>query len=157
MPTWRKLHTKLTDSIDVNDMPDDFTRLLWVMLPLGLDREGRCMDNPGFIKAKVMPLRDDVDSAKIGKAMNWYAKRGMIVRYTVDGRDYFYVPTFHKYQGKTEREAESHYPPPTSSSNGRDKVTSKSRLDVEVDVDVDSDSDALGVSKSSKFWKFWNA
>ena len=44
MPTWRKLHVKATESLDINDMPDDFHRLLWVMLPLGLDREGRGLD-----------------------------------------------------------------------------------------------------------------
>ena len=32
MPQWRKLHVRTIDSVDVNDMPDDFTRLLWVLL-----------------------------------------------------------------------------------------------------------------------------
>lgn len=36
MPQWRKLHTKSLDSLDINDMPDDFCRVLWLMLPLAL-------------------------------------------------------------------------------------------------------------------------
>lgn len=110
MPQWRKLHTKATESLDINDMPDDFTRLLWVMLPLGLDKEGRGLDNMAWVKAKIMPLRMDVTHKMIGAAMDWYASRGMIRRYSVAGRDYFDIPTFHKYQN-TEREAESNFPP----------------------------------------------
>lgn len=41
MPKYRKLWIKTVESHDINEMPDDFTRLLWVLLPLGLDSEGR--------------------------------------------------------------------------------------------------------------------
>ncbi len=34
MPQWRKLHVKATESLDIHEMPDDFTRLLWVMLDI---------------------------------------------------------------------------------------------------------------------------
>jgi hypothetical protein len=36
MPQWRKLWVKATESLDINDMPDDFHRLLWLMMPLDL-------------------------------------------------------------------------------------------------------------------------
>ena len=32
MPLYRKFWVKTTESQDINDMPDDFTRLLWVLL-----------------------------------------------------------------------------------------------------------------------------
>lgn len=132
MPKYRKLHVKTTESLDINDMPDDFTRLLWVMLPLGLCREGRGIDNPSWIRAKLMPLRSDVSDEMVEQAMNWYADRGMIVRYDVSNRNYFYVPSFHKYQGNTTKEAESDYPPAyepvlNENNNTQELVQSNSR------------------------------
>lgn len=157
MPTWRKLHVKATESLDINDMPDDFHRLLWVMLPLGLDREGRGLDNPAWVKAKIMPLRVDVTPDMVSAAMEWYETRGMIERYQVNGRAYFWLPTFVHYQGNNTREAESEYPAPPAKStlkacNGQDQVVTNSRptqdqvatnsgLDVDVDVDVERDVD----------------
>jgi len=112
MPRYRKLHTKTVESLDVNDMPDDFTRLLWVLLPLGLCAEGRGVDNARWVQSKIFPLRLDVTIEMIGGAMAWYESRGMLVRYQVDGRGYFHIPTFHRYQGNTVRETESMYPDP---------------------------------------------
>ena len=161
MPKWRKFHTKAVESLDINDMPDDFTRLLWVMLPLGLDREGRGLDNPAWVKGKVMLLRTDVTPDMIEGAMLWYAERGMIERYAVNGRNYFWVPSFRSYQGNTIKEAASEYPSPPSddipeldeseadnspelvqskSGASPELVQSKSSTDVDVDSDVDSDS-----------------
>jgi hypothetical protein len=157
MATWRKLHTKIVESLDVNDMPDDFTRLVWAFLPLGLDKEGRCLDNPSFVKAKIMPLRDDVAPKRMKEALDWFAERGMIVRYEVAGRAYFYVPTFGEYQGDTSRECKSNYPAPQdqgaqtscsphadykeSACKGHVNVAQTSRTDVDVDSAADSDSD----------------
>jgi hypothetical protein len=112
MPQWRKLWTKALDSDDVNDMPDDFTRLLWLMLPLVLDREGRIADKAALVRSRVFPLRNDVSLEAVDAALEWYAERGMIRRYCVDGRRYLFIPTWHKHQGPCEREAESNYPAP---------------------------------------------
>jgi len=155
MPQWRKLHTKTIDSLDLNDMPDDFTRLLWVLLPLQLDRCGRGLDNPAWVRSKVFPLRQDVSVEMVAKAFNWYESRGMIERYEAKGRRYFWIPTWHKYQGKTNREADSDFPAPesysdpsddsakdkTSSRPAQDQLKSRFRLDVDVDVDADRDTD----------------
>jgi hypothetical protein len=112
MPQWRKLYSKVVESVDVNAMPDDFTRLLWVLLPTQLCREGRGQDHGAWVRAKVFPLRDDVTLEMIEGAMAWYAAHGMIVRYQVDGRRFFQVTNWHKYQGNTSREMPSDYPPP---------------------------------------------
>jgi hypothetical protein len=147
MPQWRKLHSKITESLDVNDMPDDFTRLLWVLLPTQLCREGRGVDNPSWVRSRVFPMREDVTLKMVSGALLWYAQRGMIVRYEVAGRAYFCVPTFHHYQGNTEREAQSEYPAPpenieTDARPTRDLLMSRSVSDSDSDSDVDADSDA---------------
>jgi len=115
MPRYRKLHVKTVESLDLNDMPDDFTRLLWVLLPLALCREGRGLHNPAWLKSKLFPLRQDINQDTISTAFDWLIQRGMVVPYEVKSRSYFYVPTFHRYQGNTIKEAESDYPPPPES------------------------------------------
>jgi len=114
MPKWRKIHTKAVESVDLNDMPDDFTRLLWMMLPLILDRRGRGMDTAVWVRSKAMPLREDVTCEMVTEAMDWYAEYGMIERYQANDRRYFWIPTWHKYQGDTRREADSNFPAPPS-------------------------------------------
>jgi hypothetical protein len=112
MPKFRALHTKIIDSFDFNEMPDDFHRVTWILLPLILDCEGRGIDNPAWIKSKMYPLRLDVTAGQISSVFDWLADHQMIVRYTVKGRRYFYVPTFKAYQKGTEKEAASVLPTP---------------------------------------------
>ena len=112
MPQYRKLYTKTVESLDVNDMPDDFTRLMWVLLPLGLCREGRGIDSPSWLRSKLFPLRADVTDAMIESAMDSFVGLGMIQRYQIKDRAYFCVCNWHQYQGKTDKEAETSYPPP---------------------------------------------
>ena len=112
MPKWRKLHVKALESEDIHDMPDDFTRLLWVLLPLVLDREGRGRYNDTWVRSKIFPLRNDVTDEQVCLAMGWLYTRRMIIPYQSNGRSYFHVPSFPRYQGDTSKEAESYYPPP---------------------------------------------
>lgn len=152
MPRYRKLHCKITESLDVNDMPDDFTRLFWVLLPTALCREGRGLDNAAWLKSRLFPLREDIDQGTVYAAFAWCVDRGMIAKYTVGERDYFLVPTFHQYQGNTIKEAESDYPPPPVQTNSRvspELVQSKSATDAVFNIqysDANADSDDLGAT-----------
>jgi len=104
MPTWRKLHTKTVESLDINDMPDDFTRLIWVMMPLALDREGRGLASERWIKEKLLPLRSDVTYRMIEAAMDWFFDHDLLELCSVDGLDdYFVMPGFAQHW-PTERE-----------------------------------------------------
>lgn len=129
MPQWRKLHLKTIDSVDINAMPDDFTRLLWLLLPLVLDSKGRAIDNSAWLRSKVFPMREDVTTPQVEQAVSWYAGRGMLERYEVDGRSYLQVPTFAHYQGNTDREAASVIPDPVKQAprKSKNKVTTNSR------------------------------
>ena len=147
MPKWRKLHVKVRESLDVNEMPDDFTRLLWVLLPIALDREGRGQDSPAWVRSNVFPLRLDVTLEQIQQAMDWIAEHEMIERYQIGQRSYFWVPSFPRYQGDRTREAASRYPAPpsqrtTSSRPAHDLLTSKSSTDIDVEIDIDVEAEA---------------
>jgi hypothetical protein len=86
MPRWRRLPTKVVESVDLNAMPDHFTRLLWVLLPTQVCNAGRGPDHGPWVRAKVFPMRDDVALEMVERAMVCVAERGMIRRYEVDGR-----------------------------------------------------------------------
>ncbi len=146
MPTYRKLHTKSVESEDINAMPDDFARLMWVTLPLGLCRKGRGKDSPAWIRSKIFPIREDADLLeRIRDALDWYEQRGMIERYESGGRRYFRILSWHKYQGTTLKEGVSIYPPapselPTNSGPTPDLLPTSASADVDADSDVDVDS-----------------
>jgi hypothetical protein len=116
MPEWRKLHTRITRSDDVNELPDDFCRLLWSWLPLACDSAGRCRDNNSLLRGTLFPLRTDVTVEHIQAALDAFASRRMIIRYEVAGRRYFYLPQWETYQGTPEkrREARPECPEPTA-------------------------------------------
>ncbi len=146
MPKWRKLHVKVRESLDVNEMPDDFTRLLWVLLPIALDREGRGQDSPAWVRSNVFPLRLDVTLDQIQQTMDWLTTQEMIERYQVGRRSYFWVPSFPRYQGDRTREAASEYPAPpellvSSSRPTHDLLVSRSSPDIDVDIDSDVEAD----------------
>ena len=123
MPKYRQLHTKIIDSFDFNEMPDDFTRVVWMLLMVILDREGRGIDDVGWIKSKMFPLRKDVTPEKLGESFDWLAEKKMIVRYQVNGHKYFFVPTFKDYQSGTQKEAESLLPGPPDPLQDNSRVT----------------------------------
>lgn len=112
MAQYRALHTKITQSFDFNEMPDDFTRLMWALMPLALDSEGRGIYNSSWIRSRLFPLREDVTVKQLMDAMEWYQSRGMIIRYDIEGRSYFYSPTFKSYQRGLDKEAKSVLPAP---------------------------------------------
>ena len=144
MPQWRKFHTKTTDSMDFNDMPDDFTRLMWCLLPLKCCREGRGIDMPQWIKAQLFPLRSDVALEQIENAMRQYHELGMIERYCVNGRPYYEIVNWHIYQS-TDREAKSPYP-----QIDKNAVKKRKDLDLEVDLDIDIDASQMSCSGVSQ-------
>jgi hypothetical protein len=129
MPKYRKLHLKVIDSFDFNAMPDDFTRVSWILLTLIADSEGRGIDNPAWLRSKLYPMRPDVELSNIKKVMDWLSQQGMIIRYSVAGKNYFYIPTFKNYQSGTEKEAASVLPSPIIS---QELVGSESRVSQEL-------------------------
>jgi len=144
MPKFRSIHTKITQSFDFNEMPDDFTRLLWVLLPLGLDCEGRGIYNASWIKSKIFPLREDVTQVQITSGMEWFAARGMVNIYDVDNRQYFWVIKFQEYQRGFEKEAPSLLPAPfdTYSIPTPELVKSNSPLNTYTESNAQSESNA---------------
>jgi hypothetical protein len=127
MPKYRQLHVKILDSYDFSEMPDDFTRVFWLLLIVVVDSAGRAIDNPAWLRSKMFPLRHDVIDSQIESALSWLSSpnRKMIVRYIANGHGYFEVVNFPLYQSGTQNESKSVLPAPpkllTSNSEGSKK------------------------------------
>lgn len=108
----RTIKPEFWTSQDVADLPDDFTRLLFIGLWNYADDEGRGRDDPRLIKAALFPLRDSMAAHAINDSMWTLAEAGLIVRYTVERPLYAVVkwpdhqrvnrPTASKYGGPHE-------------------------------------------------------
>ena len=109
-PKYRQLHAKTLDSFDFNELPDDFARVCWLLLPLIMDSEGRGINNTAWVRSKMFPLRPDVSLEQIQTAFESFNERKMIVTYEVEGRSYFCIPKWKTYQSGTEKEAKSALP-----------------------------------------------
>ena len=122
MPQYRKLNVNILSSPDVDAMPNDFIRLAWTWLPLICTRDGTGLLHTTLIKSQLFPMRSDVTVDMIDQAFSYFEKAGLITVYEVDGRWYYHVINFVKYQGVTIKESPSPYPPPPP-----ELVESKSR------------------------------
>lgn len=123
MPKYRQLHLKTLDSFDFNEMPDDFTRVCWMLLMLILDSEGRGIYNMGWVRSKMFPIRQDISLDELQKSFDWLANRKMIKIYRVGERDYFYVPKWKYYQTGTKKEAPSNLPQPSDLVRSNSEAT----------------------------------
>ena len=126
-------------------------RLLFAMLPMLLDRQGRAEDRPRRIKAELFPYDTDKE-APVDALLQDLHDAGFIQRYEVDGARYLCVRTFAKWQRPHPREAKSEIPPPPEQGKPRhDPGVSKAtpRLPV-FDLDPVSDPVSRDLAESPK-------
>ena len=128
---WRKVWDRAAFSRDINAMPDDFTRLFWIMLPIALSRDGTTLADFSYLKGKLFPLRRDVTDIMISDALEWCVNRGMVLRYEVDGESYIYQVSFREDQGPRGREAPSPFPLPPDIKSSTDSRVEENRIEVE--------------------------
>lgn len=88
----------------------DFEFRLWIGLILCVDDVGRGDARPAIIKGRVFPLRERVSMRDIEDALHGLAAKGCISLYTVDGKSYFWFPTWGKHQ--RIRDVKPKYPGP---------------------------------------------
>ena len=167
-PKYRNIHTKIIDSFDFNAMPDDFTRVVWMLLIVVVDSEGRGIDNPAWLRSKLFPMRTDVELDQINNSFDWLSERKMIIRYEANNLSYFYIPSFKTHQRGLEKEAASLFPPcpdqlQTNSGVTLDLGKSKSRSESESESETNTDSysdtntKAAQVPELSKIIKFYES
>ena len=73
-------------------------RLTWIALWCHADDEGRGIDDARLIRAFAWPLDDEVKLSDVSDDLDVLEKHGRIIRYAVEGRAYFEIPNFTRYQ-----------------------------------------------------------
>lgn len=88
----------------------DFEFRLWVGLITQADDAGRGDARPAILKGSVFPLRGRATAKDIQDALHGLAAKGCVSLYTVDGKPYFWFPTWKDHQ--RIRDCRPKYPAP---------------------------------------------
>ncbi len=89
-----------------------FEEVCFYRLLVHCDDYGRLDARPALLKARLFPLREDLDSVALAQAMESLEAVGLIERYTVQGQPYLQLPTWAKHQ--RIRNQRSRFPAPPS-------------------------------------------
>lgn len=90
----------------------DFEFRLWIGLITQADDTGRGDARPAIIKGHIFPLRDRITVKDISGALHGLAAKGCISLYEIDGRSYFWFPSWANHQ--RIRDAKPKFPAPPS-------------------------------------------
>lgn len=88
----------------------DFEFRLWVGLITQADDAGRGDARPAIIKGHVFPLRDRVTAKDIDASLHALAAKGCVSLYEIDGKPYFWFPSWAEHQ--RIRDCKPKYPEP---------------------------------------------
>lgn len=91
----------------------DFEFRLWIGLIVSADDAGRGDARPAIIKGSCFPLRERLTVKEIDTALHGLAAKGCISLYEVDGKPYFWFPSWSKHQ--RIRECRTKFPDPPAS------------------------------------------
>ena len=127
-------------------------RLLFIGLWTEADREGRLVDDPRRLKARLMPY----DAVDLSALLVEIHDKGLIVRYpAVERNGYIWVRSFTKHQRPHPKEPASLIPPPpgrNAKRNGEPRKETASRVDTGI-LDtgyLDSGSPESGVAEDGR-------
>ncbi|HWK19793.1 MAG TPA: hypothetical protein VNR37_03360 [Microbacteriaceae bacterium] len=110
----RTVKRDLWRSDDFNGLSRD-ARLTWVALISYADDHGRFKADPRELWAFAWLHDGDMHVEDVGHHLAEMVERGMIHAYSVDGRDYFEIPTWSKHQ-RVDNAAKSPIPAPRGDS-----------------------------------------
>lgn len=89
---------------------DFFTRLLWIgLIVAAADDQGRLIDNPAIMKARIFPFDNEISDDQINNSLIKIGKS--ILRYSSGGKKLIQIVNWWKYQTPSWA-AESKYPAP---------------------------------------------
>ena len=145
----RTIKPEFFTSEDIVSM-SPLARLFYVSLWCESDREGRMEWKPGTFKMRYLP-GDSCDVAELAKEL---IANGLIVLYTVDGKQYAEIPTFTEHQVINNRESVSTLPQ-RSDASSRVKVA-RARAKAEGKEGKGKEGKEYAVSAGfDSFWKAW--
>lgn len=107
----------------------DFEFRLWVGLITAVDDAGRGDARAAIIKGRVFPLRERITIKDIDAALTRLAAKGCVSLYRVDGKPYFWFPTWSQHQ--RIRDCKPKYPAPDEQDSLRQAAADCGHLPLE--------------------------
>lgn len=107
-------HGDLFDAEKESGLP---LRIAYAGLWCVADREGRFKWKPRDMKPEILPF-DDVNMSDVLIAL---CSKGLVQKYTIDGQEYGWIPSFLAHQHVNKHEAKSTIPEPPKNKNTRAK------------------------------------
>lgn len=107
----RSIKPEFWDDEEIADLPRD-ARLLYIGTWNQADEHGRLRGNPKWIKGKIFPYDDDIDADYIDGLLKMLSDMGKVVRYTVAGKAYMYLPNLDRHQRLEASKVPSRLPSP---------------------------------------------
>lgn len=87
---------------------DPFARLLFIAMWNWADDVGRGSANPGELRGFAFPNDDDIELADIRRMLGGIRRAFGVVFYEVDGRPFYYIPSWDKHQKIDKRSTPRH-------------------------------------------------
>ena len=107
----RSIHPDACDNEKLAALSHGAERTLWRLITHA-DDDGRGIDNPKLLAAKLFPLVDDVDADTLDAFLDELVVAGVLERYRVGDKGYFEVHDFGDWQ-KPKRKVDSKHPAPS--------------------------------------------
>lgn len=126
-------------------------RLFYVSLWCESDREGRMEWKPVTFKMRYLPG----DQCDIGTLAKELIDRGLLILYSVDGKQYAEIPTFSKHQVINNREQESCLPRRTDASSRVKGARARVQAEGKEGKEGKGKERAAFSAGFLRFWKSW--
>lgn len=110
----RSIHPKACTSEKLAAISAEAERCYW-RLQTHCDDEGRCEDHPRLIYHTIFPLVESATPAKVDTWLGELHRFGLIVRYTVAGKNYLAVTRWEDHQSPKHPRPSQHPAPPVES------------------------------------------
>ncbi len=95
-----------------------FEEVCFYRLIVQCDDYGRMDARPSLLKSRLFPLREDIESGTVGRAVAALAEAGLLLLYESDGQPYLQLLTWEKHQ--RVRNKRSRFPAPYDDGQAAD-------------------------------------
>lgn len=112
------------------------SRLLYIGMWSFSDDYGVIKAKPSWIQENVFEEDDDVDLKMMKKWLAELEKIKRIIRFTVDGKDYYFMPKFLEHQ-RIDKPSKTRNPEPTHEVLARHSGGSRDEVEVEVEKEIE--------------------
>jgi hypothetical protein len=157
MAEGRMLSKRITRSEKVAALKTDTARMLYTWLIPYLDVDGRCDAHPSLLKADLAPLLPHITPEKIKTILVELHSIGLIILYSLNGKQYLEVTKFDEHQKnlRKDRETPSKIPDMTQESIQSDAGVTPELVPLKIKIKIKERESKRQVPGFEEFWELY--